>query len=473
MNPGLTPLMLLAGGGLLTLGLGAVRGDREGTPSRLPFAAALASALGAGAAALLAEPTVGGAVGLLDLGPYSRFFTALFCGLTALALLFAKPYAERRGFGGDELYGMLLWAGLGMALTASATHWLAFFVGYELLSLCLYVLIALPGAGALSGEAGLKYFFLGAVTSAFLVFGIALLYAATGTLRMAASVSEARPWVLLGLSCLLVGVAFKLSLVPFHLWAADVYGGAAAPVTAFLASGSKVAVFAAVLRVSLASGPAVQAAWAPAVWCLAALTVAVGNVGALTQPRAKRLLAYSSIAQMGYLLLALLGVRMGGGGAAVFYALVYAVMDFGVFAVLGTLSPRGEEGDLDRLTDLRGLGHSHPWRSAAVVSCLISLAGLPPTGGFIGKLSAFLAVFRAGFAGLGILALLASLPAVFLYLRLAATLYGTPADAAPSVPEASPCERLGIGVIVLLLLWLGVAPSSWMASIRAAVASLP
>lgn len=473
MSGGLAPYAILAGGGLAAF----VCGLLPGVPRRrLLFAVTLAATAGAAAAALWGAGSGPELAGFVDPGPWGRFFLAFSSGLTALVLLFASPYAGRRGFGGDELHGLLLWACLGMALLASATHWLSFFLGYELLSLCLYVLVALPRRGTVSAEAGLKYFIPGAVTSAFVAFGLALLYAATGSLDVAGSVEGGGgPWVLLGLACVLTGLAFKLSFVPFHLWTPDVYEGAPAPITAFLAAGSKVAVFAALLRLARFAGPEIRAAGAPALWVFAALTAVVGAVGALTQPRAKRLLAYSSIAHMGTLAAAVLAVHAGGAEAAVFYLAAYGAAEVGAFGLLGSLTPAAWDGDLDALEDLRGMGQRHPWRSACLAACLVSLAGLPPIGGFFAKLGVFVAVFRAGFPGLGVLLLAATVPAAYVYLRLAVSLY-RPRDGkarAPAAPRAAPPELLAAGAAVLVLLWLGFWPSPWLEAARAALASLP
>jgi NADH-quinone oxidoreductase subunit N len=202
------------------------------------------------------------------------------------------------------------------------------------------------------------------------------------------------------LALIVVGIGFKLSLVPFHLWTPDVYQGAPLPITAFLSTGSKVAVIAALLRISLSASDMVWLKIMPILWMLAALTMVVGNVTALTQNYLKRLLAYSSAAQMGYLLMALVAVKSNGASAVLFYAAVYALMDLGAFGTLTMMSP--QRTDLDVLTDCRGLGYEHPWRAALLAVCLFSLAGLPPTAGFMGKFLLFRATIEAGFVGTGI-----------------------------------------------------------------------
>lgn len=465
------PQLLLAAGGTLIFCVGAFWRRR---PGELLFALALLTASGTGAAAVLVASKAESFSGL-DLGSFARFFTFLFAAITALTVLFVRRYAKVRAFAGDELYGLLLFAALGMTLVAGAVHWLIFFLGLELLSLSLYVLIAIHKGEPLSNEAGLKYFILGAVASAILTFGIALLYAVTGTLELGASLAgdlgpAATPGILLALSLILVGLAFKVSLVPFHLWTPDVYQGAPAPVTAFLATGSKVALFAILLRISLQVGEVLWVYCVPVLWALAVLTMVVGNITALAQPRVKRLLAYSSVAQMGYLLMTLPAVKQGGLSAIMFYLAVYAVMDLGVFGILGSLSPKEE--DLDALADYQGLGYSHPWQSAIFATCLLSLAGLPPTAGFIGKFLLFKAILQAHFVVLPVIGILTVIISIFFYMKVLVSLYMRPATGGPVIPGVHLSDRLACAVILLLIIWLGLLPSPLFAVIAQVVSSL-
>ena len=454
------PLLSLAAGGTAVFGAGAFWRSR---PRELLFALSLITVAAAGAAVVLVAPQAASFSGVLDLGSYSRFFNFLFLAITGLTLLFVRHYARERGFAGDELYGLLLFAALGMALLAVARHWLIFFLGLELLSLSLYVLIAIRKGDAGSNEAGVKYFILGAVASAFLTFGIALLYAATGSLDIGASLGAelqpgALPLLMAALSLILVGVGFKISLVPFHLWTPDVYQGAPAPVTAFLSAGSKVALFAALLRFSLDLGPAACSYALPAIWVLAVLTMVVGNITALRQTQVKRLLAYSSVAQMGYLLMALVAVKEGGAPALMFFLAVYAVMDLGAFGIVGTLS--GTAADRDALENYRGLGYSQPWRAAVLAVCLISLAGLPPTAGFMGKLVLFKVVLQAHYRVLPVIGILTVIISIYYYIKVVIALYLQPRAAGTAVPRAEPSGVLAVAVILVLLLWLGLLPGS-------------
>jgi len=453
------PVLILAAGGLLVFCVGAFLPRR---PAWLLFALALATALGAGLAQVLVTPAGPTFINLLDLGEYGRFFGVLFMVITSLTLLLVYRYCQLRGFAGDELFALILYAALGMVLVAAALDWLIFFLGLELLSISLYVLIAIRRNEPLAQEAAVKYFILGAVASAFLAFGIALLYAASGTLIIKASLSSLAqdaplPLILLALGLILVGVGFKTSLVPFHLWTPDVYEGAPAPITAFLSTGSKVALFAALARFALdLSAPAWEIAW-PALWVLAALTLIAGNLTAVYQTRVKRLLAYSSIGQMGYLFMALVAVKHGSLPALLFYLAVYALMDLGAFGMLGALSERGE--DLDALVDCQGLGFSRPWRSAILGVCVLSLAGLPPTAGFLGKLLLFWAVIKADFIILAVIGVITAIISIYYYFKVLTSFYLKPAFRELMIPDAGAAAGLAGALIFILLLWLGVKPT--------------
>jgi NADH-quinone oxidoreductase subunit N len=412
----------------------------------------------------------------VETGGYGRFFMLLLTLITTLSLLFSYQYAKIRGLGGDEFYGLLLLSALGMILVSSALHWLIFFLGLEMFSLSLYVLIAIRKRQPGSGEAGLKYFIMGAVSSAFLAFGIAMVYAMTGKMDILQSLSAdvqatSHPAMLLGLSLILIGIGFKISMVPFHLWTPDVYQGAPAPVTAFLAAGSKVALFSALLRLAYYySGGAPWNGYVFVFWILAFLTMAVGNITALAQARVKRLLAYSSIAQMGYLLMTLLAVRQSGVFAIMFYLAVYALMDLGVFGTLATLS--AEEEDLDVLDDFRGLAYVHPWRSILLSVCLVSLAGLPPTAGFMGKFILFRAVLEARFVVLAILGMVTVIASIYFYFKVIVVLFMQPMERRPATPDLDfPARIAGITVLILIL-WLGLLPSSVLSVITRIVSSI-
>ncbi|WP_035040832.1 NADH-quinone oxidoreductase subunit N [Desulfovibrio sp. X2] len=467
----LLPHLLLAGGALAVFTAGAFWRTR---PVRTLFVLSAASALLACGAALALPALTGGAIpdasglsAMLDSGPYARFYLVLLTGLTFTALLFLANYARQRGFEEDEPYALVLLAALGAMLLAQAVNWVIFFLGLETLSIPLYVIIAARRGDPKSGEAAVKYFVMGAVASAVLLFGIALLYAATGTAEIAAGLSQPMSGTgLLGLGFLLAGLGFKLSLVPFHLWTPDVYEGAPAPVTAFLSTASKVGVFAGLLRLAVQGQGGMWDGLALVLWVLAAATMAGGNLGALAQGRVKRMLAYSSVAQMGYLLMALLAVPAAGPGPIMFYSAVYALMDLGAFGGLGLLSPR--EGDLNEFGDFSGLGYARPFTAGIFAFSILALAGLPPTGGFVGKFLLFAATLRAGYTILAALGVLTAVISMGYYLRLLAALYMRPAEeaSAKGLPTTA-SGGVALVLVAFLILLLGIVPSPVISALAA------
>jgi len=395
----------------------------------------------------------------------TTFFAGLLSVVTLATLGLLSRYADRRGFAGDALYGLLLWSALGMLLLAEATNWLMLLLGLELASLCLYALVAARVDDRLGAEAALKYFLPGAMALAVLVFGISLIYAGSGSLDINESLAAGGPLVAAGLTLALLGIGFKLSLAPVHLWTPDVYQGAPAPIAAFLSTGSKTAVAAALLHLAAeAPTDAANALW-PALMGIAGLTMAIGNIGALCQKSLKRLLAFSSIAQMGYVVMAALAVENGGGEAALFYLAAYALMDLGAFGAVGALS--NNAADRDAIESYRGLGYVHPWRTGALALCLLSLAGMPPTAGFLGKFLVFGATLRAGYAGLAIFGMLMAIIGIFYSLRVVATLYMREATAAhPVIPApAGPAAGLTLWAVSAGIVALGVFPGPLLAAI--------
>ncbi|HSR13012.1 MAG TPA: NADH-quinone oxidoreductase subunit N, partial [Thermodesulfobacteriota bacterium] len=348
------------------------------------------------------------------------------------------------------------------------------FLGLEVLSISLYILIAIRKTDAYSNEAGIKYFVMGAVSSAFLTFGIAVVYAARGTLDIARSLAAGTPLestslIFLGLILVLAGIAFKISMVPFHLWTPDVYQGAPAPVAAFLSTGSKVALFAALLRFAAYSGGEIWSSFRPALWIFAVLTIVAGTLSAVAQPRLKRLLAYSSVAQMGYLLMTLLSAKEMGAPAIIYYLAVYALMDLGAFGAVAILSAR--ERDLDDLEDCRGLAFVHPWTAALLAVSLVSLAGLPPTGGFIGKFALFRAVLHSGYIVIAVIGILAAVVSVFFYFKVVVAFFMSPPRPIAAKAIAA-TEGVAGALILLATVWLGLFPEPVFVVIADAVLAL-
>ena len=392
---------------------------------------------------------------------FTVFFTLLFCGIAAIAVLLSWDYARRTRIDHAEYYALLLSATLGMILMAASNDLITVFLGLELMSLALYVMVGFRRSRLESNEAALKYFLLGAFASGFLLYGIALLYGATGTTNLArmaeflaGSPLPNNPLLVVGGLLLLTGFAFKVAAVPFHMWTPDAYEGAPTSVTGFMAAGAKAAGFAALLRVVLHTLGGVHEGWAPLLSVVAILTMTVGNVTALLQNNLKRMLAYSSIAHAGYLLVAVVAGGPDGSSAALFYLAVYAVMNLGAFGVLTMLGRQQEERV--SLADIAGLGFRQPLLGVAMTFFMLSLGGIPPTAGFMAKIYLFGVAVKAGYIPLVIVGVLNSVVSVFYYLRVTVAMYmEEPAGEPVSVSWATP------GVVALLAclaltLWWGI-----------------
>jgi NADH-quinone oxidoreductase subunit N len=391
-----------------------------------------------------------------------------------VAVLSHGYWNRRRTVISEEFYILLLLAAAGSVTLTMAVHFASFFLGLEILSGSLYAMIAYERDRQAAVEAGIKYLVLAGGSSAVLLFGMALVYARTGTLDMAAAAAKLAGALdvltLAGVAMILVGIGFKLALAPFHLWAADVYEGAPAPTAAYAATVSKGAIFALLVRLAAAmdiqSNPPFQATLAAA----AVITMFAGNLLALRQSNLKRLLAYSSIAHMGYLLVAFLAAGTLGRTAVGFYLAAYIITTLGVFAVMIVLS--GTERDADRLEDYIGLSRAHPLLAAVFAGMLLSLAGLPLTAGFVGKFYLLAAGVGAHLWVLVAALVISSTISLFYYLRFIAAAYAQPA-APPALPAAVAMPRLArlaIAVLVILLLWLGVYPAAVIRAIQEAVA---
>ncbi len=409
---------------------------------------------------------------MLILDDFSRFFHLVFLLVAALTVLVSVRYVEQEGLYQGEYYALILIATLGMMVMASAGDLIMIFLGLETLSIPLYILAGFLRGRLRSNESALKYLLLGAFSSAFLLYGIAFLYGATGTTRlerMAAHLSRGVAWenplVFLGIGLFLVGLAFKVAAVPFHMWLPDVYEGAPTPVTAFMIAGTKAAAFSALLRAFGTALTPLPATWVAPLWVLALLTMAVGNVAALTQQSIKRMLAYSSIAHAGYLLVALVTGTSRGFSSILFYLVVYAFMNLGAFAVIIALARRGEESPT--LSAYAGLGFRHPALAFSMAVFMFSLAGLPPTGGFMGKLYIFTAAVEAEYVGLTVLAVICSLISVFFYLRVVVVMYMEEPREGLSGLGLSPAILITLVLAVAATLQLGLLPAGvWDLAVR-------
>jgi NADH-quinone oxidoreductase subunit N len=457
-------ILLFAPHLLLTLGilLCFVLGTLFKRPAGL-YGVTLTATLLAGALALAAypanDPLLPALKPFLVPDTLTAYFLPLICALGLGVLLFFGGELRRKGHKhDDELYALFLAALLGGIILAGGRNWLAFFLGLELLSLPLYILIGLRKDSG-GTEASVKYFVMGATASGVLLFGTGLVYAGSGSLNIAQSLHAPAGGgtVLVGLGMILAGVAFKLSLAPFHLWAPDVYRGAPASVAALLTSMVKAAVGGGLLRIVLSMGPELWPAAIPVLWGLSALTMLAANLAALAQDSLKRMLGFSSAAHMGYLLMGVLCVNQAGPGPIMFYAAALAVMDLAAFGGLALLDDGSEP--VDTLASLRGLGRSRPWAAGLLAAGLAALAGLPPTAGFTGKLLLFRATIMGGYNWLGVIGILSAALSVFYYLRPLVALY-LREGGAPSLPERlTVAGGVAIFLILLALVGLGVAPS--------------
>jgi NADH-quinone oxidoreductase subunit N len=453
-----TPLLILAGSAILVLLAGAVRRDWTGT--RGGVAAALGAALWEVQVppANLA-PTLG-----LAATPLARLFTSLFCLTAAAVLLLSRTHNQRRGIGGAEYTATLLFTAFGMAALAAATSLLTLFLGLEAMTFGFYILVAIDLKREASGEAGLKYLLMGAIAAAFLAFGIAFLYAGTGSLAIAdlLRLAAGNRIAMAGCGFLLVGIAFKLSLVPAHLWTPDVYQGAPAPVAAFLAAASKGATVVALLLILPAGNAAILRV---PLWGLAFLSMIVGNLAALLQTRVRRMLAYSSMAQMGYVVLALMSGSGGGYRAAAFYAVAYAAMSLAAFGAIVLLE---QDQERETVEDYQGLGFRRPFTAGVLALSLFALAGIPPTAGFTGKFLIFAAALNAGEIPLAIVGILTAAVSAYYYLRVVVSLYCHPAPRAGAAPPTW-TEIAVLAVAAGAILWLGLFPAPLLAFLRSVV----
>ncbi len=370
--------------------------------------------------------------GMVIVDNFAVFLNALFLGSGILGITLAYDYTKRMGINRGEYYILLMFSISGMMLMAIASDLIVVFLALELLSLPLYVLAAFARPKFSSEEAGMKYFLLGAFSGGFVVYGIALIFGATGTTSLAgiaaniASHQAGMTLLALGAALVFVGFAFKVAVVPFQMWTPDVYQGAPSAVTAFMAVGAKAAGFAALIRIFVAAFPPLATQITPIIWVIAALTMFLGNIVAVAQTNIKRMLAYSSIAHAGYILMALVpfgqpDVAPVSISAALFYLFSYALTNFGAWAVVIALEKA--EGKGLKLEDYAGLGKKYPALAAAMVVFMLSFTGVPPTLGFVGKFYLFRAVLDGGYVSLAVIGVLTSLISAFYYLRVVVIMY--------------------------------------------------
>jgi NADH-quinone oxidoreductase subunit N len=401
-------------------------------------------------------PTGSAFYGTVETSPFTIFFHILICGIVLVALLLALDTLPEDSHHQGEFYALVVFGAVGMCLLTSAVELLVVFIALEISSISTYVLAGYRKHTGQGPEAAIKYFLLGSFATGFLLYGIALTFGATGTTQIyqiAARVPgvQNQTFIIAALGLMLVGILFKVSAAPFHVWTPDVYEGAPSPVVALMSTAPKAAAFALLLRVVYEMLPTLRPIWSPLLWIVAVVSMTVGNLAALRQENVKRMLAYSSIAHAGYLLAAFAGLGSTGIAAAAFYTAAYAAMNVGIFAVVTLAS--GYDEKLPMVRDFRGLLYRSPFLGILLIFFLISLIGIPFTGGFFGKFYSFSAAVSGGAVLLAVIGLLNSGVASAYYLRLALATAQKPNGQGGI--DASALPQVGIAVAAALLFTVG------------------
>ncbi|MGH8759462.1 MAG: NADH-quinone oxidoreductase subunit NuoN [Burkholderiales bacterium] len=406
--------------------------------------------------------------------PMADVLKIAVCLTVAVMLAYSRAYVAARDMYRGEFFALSLFATLGMMVMISANHFLVLYLGLELLSLSLYAMVALPRHSGNSTEAAMKYFVLGALASGMLLYGMSMIYGATGSLEITEVAQrifdgDAIPTILIfGLVFVVASIGFKLGAVPFHMWVPDVYHGAPTAVTLLIGTAPKLAAFAFIMRLLVEALGMQQllVEWQQMLVILAVASLALGNITAIAQTNLKRMLAYSTISHMGFLLLGILSGTLEGFGAAMFYTVIYVLMAMGTFGMILLLSRQGFEAE--NLEDFKGLNQRDPWYAFIMMLLMFSMAGIPPTMGFWAKLFVLQAVLSVGYVWLAVVAVLFSLIGAFYYLRIVKLMYfDAPTDAAPIDPRAD--IRVLMSANGLAVLAFGLAPGSLLAICERAI----
>jgi NADH-quinone oxidoreductase subunit N len=423
-----SPEIFLAVAGLAVLLVGIPLGRRSARPVVLLAVAALV--VTAILVVALGRPAAGPQLILGDMlviDSFAVFFKLLVLAASALALLMAAGFIDRAGYSGGEFAALVLYADLGMFIMASGANLASLYVGLELMALSVYVLVGYFKLELKSNEGAVKYFVLGAASSAVLLYGISLVYGTTGSLDLEtirqslADVPHQNILLLLGIVLVAFGMLFKVAAVPFHVWTPDAYEGAPTPVTAFISVAPKAVAFAMFLRLFAGTFAGEVESWRMVLWIASAATMIYGNVAALTQDNVKRMLAYSSIAHAGYALMGLVAASPAGTWAILMYMVVYAAMNLGAFGFVILLESKGFAGE--RIEDFAGLARRHPGAAAGMLIFMLGLAGIPPTAGFMGKLYLWAATVEAGFIWLVVISVIMSAVSLYYYFRIVVQMY--------------------------------------------------
>jgi len=406
---------------------------------------------------------------------FATFFNITCLFAAAMTILMSDDYIRREGYPIGEYYPLILFTTAGAMWMASGTDMMTIFLGLEVLSICLYVLAGFFRGDVRSNEAGLKYFLLGAFSTGFLLYGMALIYGVTGSTRLteigvylnAHSSLLGNPMTLAGIMLISVGFLFKIAAAPFHMWTPDVYQGAPTPITAFMSAGPKAAAFAAFLRIMEYCFFSLKPEWTAVLWALAVLTMIVGNVIAISQTNIKRMLAYSSVAHAGYALVGMVAANEIGYSGVLFYMLAYTFMNIGAFAILILAGKKGEENLT--LQGFAGFGYKRPLLGVAFTIFLFSLMGIPPTAGFAGKFYIFAGAVKAGYVWLAVIGVLNSAVSLYYYLRVMVYMYFREAEEDYSWVTVAPSVVVSIVMAVIGILYLGIVPNAVMDMARLAI----
>ena len=398
--------------------------------------------------------------GLLAVDQFALFFKVIFLVAAAITVLMSIRYLAVEGASPGEYYFLLLCATLGMMIMAGGIDLVMIFIGLETMAVSFYILVGFIKPNQRSNEAAVKYFLLGAFSLGVLLYGMSLMYGLSGTtnlrvMAIAFAGQEQDPRLVLAVILMVAGVGFKIAAVPFHMWAPDVYEGAPTPITAFLSVGSKAASFAMLLRIFIEGLPSMNADWRLLFVVLAIVTMTVGNVAAVTQTNVKRMLAYSSIAHAGYVLIGVVVGTARGVSAMLIYLLIYSFMQLGAFTIIVLLRRRDVIGD--ELKDFSGLHFRNPFAAFAMLLFMLSLGGIPPTAGFMGKLWLFGAAIESGYGWLAVIGVLNSAISLYYYVRIVVFMY-LMKDTMGSRPTTSPSLAIALGVGVAATLVLGLYP---------------
>lgn len=463
----LTPALIMVGAALLVMLVDILSNDKRPLLRQtLPWIALAGVAVTLLASGGMWNDPMQTFQGMATSDRFALALNVIILTATGLAILVSVPTIPHVNYRVGEYYALLLLTATGMMMMGSATELITLFLALEVFSLALYILTGLRRESARSTEASLKYFLLGAFASAFFVYGAALVYGASGSTQysvIAANMASGigNPMLLYaGLALLIVGFAFKVSLVPFHMWTPDVYQGAPTPITAFMSVGTKAAAFAAFIRFLLEAAPAQQATWGMALAILAVATMTLGNLAALRQTSLKRMLAYSSIAHAGYILVGLAPGTAAGASGALFYLFTYAFMNIGAFAIVIALEKAGEDDALQNRA--AGIASRRPLLALAMAVFMFSLAGVPPLAGFFGKFFVFGAAVEGGWTWLAVIGIFNSAIGLYYYLRVTvAMVFET--QGAETATDAADGGLIRVGVVVaaIFTILIGIYPGLW------------